>query len=148
MRKFAYGIAIVVICLLAIGCVAAEENEGRKIAIKINDGEVLTATLENNTSAQGLAEKLRQGNITLEMEDFSNFEKVGELGFDLPVNDEEITTSYGDLILYQGDKLTIYYDTNTYNFTKIGHIDNITQDELKEVLGEGNVRVSVFLEEK
>lgn len=141
-------IPFVLACLLAMGCVAAEENEGQKISIKINDGEVLTATLENNTSAQGLVEKLRQGNITIEMEDFSSFEKVGELGFDLPTNDEEITTSYGDLILYQGDKLTIYYDVNTYNFTKIGHIDNITQDELKEVLGEGDVKVLLFLEEK
>ena len=51
----------------------------------------------------------------------------------------------GDIILYQGNQITIYYDTNTWNFTKLGKIENITQKELKEILGDGDVTVTFSL---
>ena len=73
-----------------------------------------------------------------------SFEKVGSLGTDLPRNDEDITTTTGDVILYQGNQITIYYDENRWNFTKLGHID-IGQDELKTILGSGDVTVILSL---
>ena len=79
------------------------------------------------------------------MSDYANFEKVGSLGFSLPRNDKDITTMPGDIILYQGNQITIYYDTNTWNFTKLGKIENITQKELKEILGDGDVTVTFSL---
>ena len=79
------------------------------------------------------------------MEDYANFEKVGSLEFDLPTNDKQITTSYGDVILYQGNKITIYYDTNTWSFTKLGKINNVTQDELKDILGSKDVTVTLTM---
>lgn len=121
-----------------------EKNENMQIYLKVNN-EILAVTLENNSSANALIEKLKQNDITINMRDYANFEKVGELGFDLPKNDKQITTNAGDVILYQGNSITIYYDTNSWNFTKLGKIENINQKELKEILGEGNVTVTFSL---
>lgn len=121
-----------------------EEEEIMSIKILVN-GYTLTATLEDNSSARALVEKLKEGQISIDMEDYSNFEKVGELGFTLPTNDERITTDFGDIILYLGSRFVIYYDTNTWSFTKLGHVDNITQEELKKILGEGDCQVTISL---
>ena len=61
------------------------------------------------------------------------------LGTKLPRNDTQITTQAGDIILYQGNQITIYYDTNSWNFTRLGKVDGVTQAELKKILGKGNV---------
>ena len=119
-------------------------EENMKLYIKI-DNKILTVALENNSSVNELVEKLKQEDITIEMSDYANFEKVGSLGFSLPRNDKDITTMPGDIILYQGNQITIYYDTNTWNFTKLGKIENITQKELKEILGDGDVTVTFSL---
>lgn len=102
-----------------------ERNETMKLYIKVNN-KILTATLENNSSVDELLEKLEIEDITINMKDYANFEKVGSLGFNLTRNDKQITTEAGDLILYQGNQFVIYYDTNSWNFTKLGHIDNMT----------------------
>lgn len=119
-----------------------EEKSDNKLKISVN-GTELTATLEDNSSAQALTELLKQGNITVDMNDYGNFEKVGDLPQSLPKNDEKITTVPGDIILYQGNKITIYYAENTWDFTKLGHINNITQEELKAILGDGNITVTL-----
>lgn len=72
-------------------------------------------------------------------------EKVGSIGTDLPRNDEQITASAGDLILYQGNSFVIYYAPNSWDFTKFGRIQNMTADELKELLGDGDVTVTLSL---
>lgn len=123
-----------------------EVEETMKIYIKIN-GQILWANLENNSSAEAFVEKLQEGDITIEMHDYANFEKVGNLGFSLPTNDVNITTSYGDIILYQGNQITIYYDTNTWNFTKLGKIEDVSQKELIDILGDGDVVVTFSLNE-
>ena len=120
------------------------EKTDNKLKIAVN-GTELIATLEDNSSAQALTELLKQGDITVDMSDYGNFEKVGNLPQSLPKNDEKITTVPGDIILYQGNKITIYYDENTWDFTKLGHIDNITQEELKTLLGDGDVTVSLSI---
>lgn len=121
-----------------------EKKSDNKLKISVN-GTELTATLEDNSSAQALAALLKQGNITVDMNDYGNFEKVGNLPQSLPKNDEKITTVPGDIILYQGNKITIYYAENTWDFTKLGHINNITQKELKTLLGDGDVTVSLSI---
>lgn len=124
-----------------------EKSEEVKVNIEVN-GHTLTATLENNSSAKAFAEMIESAPITVDMSDYGNFEKVGSLGTSLPRNDEKITTHAGDIILYQGNQITIYYDENTWNFTRLGKIDNITQSELKEILGAGNVSVTFSTEKK
>ena len=115
-----------------------------KLQIEVN-GEVLYAVFENNSSADAFIELLKQGSVTVAMHDYGNFEKVGDLGHTLPRNDTEITTEPGDVILYQGNQITIYYDVNTWSFTRLAKIENITQTELKEFLGDGNVSVTFSL---
>ena len=115
-----------------------------KINIKVN-GEILTVALNNNSSVEGLIKKLEEGTVTINMKDYGSFEKVGSLGFSLPRNDENITTEPGDVILYQGNQLTIYYDTNNWSFTRLGKVENKTQRELKRILGCGDVTVTLEL---
>ena len=110
----------------------------------VND-TTLTATLEDNSSAEALAAKLKEGDLTLDLSDYGNMEKVGGFGFSLPRNDQQIHTQAGDLILYQGNSFVIYYDTNSWNFTRLGRIDDITAEELKEVLGSGDVTVTLSI---
>lgn len=116
-----------------------------QLKIKIND-KTLTATLAENSSAEALKQLLSEGDITINMSDYSNFEKVGSLGTSLPRNDEQITTEAGDLILYQGSSFVIYYDTNSWSLTRLGKINDITQEELKQILGSGNVTVTLSMD--
>ena len=89
--------------------------------------------------------QLQKGNITYEAHDYGNFEKVGELGYTFPENNEQINTVPGDLILHQGENLCIYYDTNSWNFTRIGKLDNMTQSDIKTWMNAGGDNVSVTL---
>ena len=101
---------------------------------------VLAVRAESNSSAKALVQLLKTGDITVSMHDYGSFEKVGPLGTAIPRNDEDITTVPGDVILYQGNQITVYYDENRWSFTKLGHIDK-DQDELKSILGSGDVTV-------
>ena len=108
---------------------------------------VLEIEPADNSSAEAFIEVLEAGDVTVSMHDYGSFEKVGSLGFNIPTNDESITTEPGDVILYQGDQITIYYDTNTWDFTRLGKVKNLSQKELKEALGEGDVTVVFSLGE-
>lgn len=119
--------------------------ETKKITIKVGRN-TLVATLADNSSARAFAEKLKNGDLTVRMEDYSNFEKVGSLGFSLPTNDTRIVTSPGDVILYQGRYITIYYDRNTWSFTRLGKIEGATKEGLLSILGRGDVTVTFSLE--
>lgn len=111
--------------------------------ITIGDQELLAA-FADNSSAEEFRELLAQGPLTIEMEDYGGFEKVGPLGTTLTRNDTRITTEPGDVILYQGNQITIYYGTNSWSFTRLARIDD--PSGLQEVLGEGTVSVTFSLE--
>ena len=118
------------------------ELSNMKISIQITSdsgSHTLAATLADNSSAMAFYELLEKGPVTIEMSDYGNFEKVGSLGTKLTRNDTQITTEAGDIILYQGNQITIYYDTNSWNFTRLGKVDGVTQVELKKILGKGDV---------
>ena len=122
----------------AEGSAKNEMNAEQILYIKIGNS-VLEAELADNSSAEALLEMLKENDLSIQMSDYGNFEKVGELGTTLVTNDEQVTTEACDLILYQGNKFVIYYDTNSWNFTRLGKIKNISQDELKSILGDGDV---------
>ena len=124
----------------------AEETEVDSMWVT-NGSTTFTATLADNSSAQALVELLQNGPLTIDMHDYANMEKVGPIGQSLPENNEQITTEPGDIILYLGDSLVIYYDTNSWNFTRIGKINDVTQEELLEAMGSGDVSVTFELEE-
>ena len=124
----------------------SDRKKMNAIKLTIEGGKTFTATLEDNSSTQALKEQLVKGDIIVEMEDYASMEKVGSLGIRLPRNDRQTTTGPGDLILYQGHNFVIYYDTNSWSFTRLGKIDNATQAELKAALGKGDVRVTLSLD--
>lgn len=115
-----------------------------QIIVSIN-GRELFASLADNPSAQALAELLARGPLTISMHDYGSMEKIGSIGQSLPASDTQVTTEPGDIILYQGNQLTIYYDVNTWNFTHLGKIEGVSASELKEVLGSGDVDVTFSL---
>lgn len=120
------------------------EGDSEPILVIETGGRVFYADFEDNSSAEALKENLRGGSITLSMRDYGGFEKVGDLPFSLVTNDEEITTSAGDVILYQGNQLTIYYDVNTWSFTRVAKIRG-ADSSLKDQLGEGDINVTLSL---
>lgn len=105
----------------------------------------LPITPEENASSQAFIELLREGDLTIEMHDYGNFEKVGSLGVSLPRDDTRITTEPGDVVLYQGNQITIYYGVNSWSFTRLGKARNASRDALKAMLGEGDVTVRFSL---
>lgn len=124
----------------------ANENKEENI-MKITAGDtVFTAELADNSSAEALKELLAEGPLTIEMSDYASIEKVGPIGQSLPRNDEQISTDAGDIILYQGNSLVIYYGTNSWNFTRIGKIKGVTKQELLDALGDGDVTMTFSLE--
>ena len=121
---------------------AGSSQEEAMLKITVGDYELL-ATFEDNSSAEEFKQLLAQGPVTVEMDDYGGFEKVGSLGTTLTRNDRQITTEPGDVILYQGNQLTIYYGTNTWSFTRLARIDDPT--DLKAKLGEGTVQITFSL---
>jgi hypothetical protein len=122
------------------------ESEVSAMKIQISFGEfTFTAIPASNPSAQAFLALLKDGPVTVQMRDYANMEKVGALGTDLPRSDKTITTQPGDIILYQGNQITIYYDTNTWSFTKLAQIENTTGEELYQALGSGDVEVTFSL---
>lgn len=121
-----------------------EPMDTKTISIKVGS-QTLTMTLADNSSARALVDKLKEGDLTVNMQDYSNFEKVGPLGFSLPTNDTQITTGPGDVILYQGRNLVIYYDRNSWSFTRLGKIEGATRQSLLSVLGNGDVTVTLSI---
>lgn len=119
-----------------------------KLYITIS-GVTKSATLVSNSSVNALVSQLQQGDITFEAGDYGGFEKVGALGYSFPENNEQIVTEPGDIILYQGNALCIYYARNSWNFTRIGKLDGMIQSQVKDFVkaGDGNVKVTLSLTE-
>lgn len=122
-----------------------KQMENNKIKLTIEGGSTFTAVLADNSSTKALKELLAQGDITVRMEDYASMEKVGSLGTSLPRNDHPTTTAPGDLILYQGHNLVIYYDTNSWNFTRLGKIEGVSGKDLLAALGKGEVTVTLSI---
>ena len=123
-----------------------ESMSDSTIKIEVN-GTTLTATLKDNVSTRALVNLLKEGPLTINMNDYARMEKVGSIGTTLPQCDERLTTQPSDLILYRGQYFVIYYAQNTYSLTPLGKIDNITNNELIKILGNGDVTVTISLGE-
>ena len=142
MKKFL--LTLITLFLVTTAACANGAVMGAEMKIKIDitsetGKHVLIATLVDNSSAKTFYAELQKNLITVQMHDYGNFEKVGYLPKSFPRNDTQITTSAGDIILYQGNQITIYYDVNSWNFTRLGKVEDVTQEELKKILGKGNV---------
>ena len=147
-------LCLILLALTLLATIAvAEQEEGslntfaeNQILVQVGD-HVRSATLNDNASAEAFRELLAQGPVVIEMHDYGSFEKVGPLGTSIVRSDEYITTSPGDIILYLGNNVTIYYDVNSWDFTLLGHIDDATGENMREFLGNDNVTVTFSLPE-
>lgn len=142
--------------MLLMGCAAASsqlaasssetesvEDTAMKMKIEVN-GSTFTATLADNAAVDALADWVEEGPVTLELSDYAGFEKVGPLGRSLPASDSQTTTHAGDIVLYQGDQIVLFYGSNSWSYTRLGHIDDLTGWE--DALGGGDVTVTLSLE--
>ena len=120
----------------------SSSQEEPMLKITVGDQELL-ATFADNSSAEAFRDLLAQGPVTISMDNYGGFEKVGSLGTTLTRNDTRITTQPGDVILYLGNQITIYYGTNTWNFTRLAKINDST--DLQAKLGTGTVQVTFSL---
>ena len=124
--------------------VKEEETMDRKMIVEIG-GNHFTATLEDNKAADTLAEMMQEDPVTVQMSDYGGFEKVGDLGTELPTSNRQTTTRAGDIVLYQGNQIVIFYGSNSWSYTRLGRIDDLTGWET--ALGDGDVTVTFALEE-
>ena len=98
---------------------------------------------EDNESVEALKDLCSNQPLTIQMSMYGGFEQVGSIGADLPQNDEQTTTSSGDIVLYSGDQIVVFYGSNTWAYTRLGHIADKTQAELNELLSNGNITVTL-----
>ena len=111
------------------------------------DGQTRTVTLEQNAATRELVAALQQGPITYEADDYGGFEKVGPLGRSLTTSNEQITTQAGDVVLYSGNQIVLFYGSNSWSYTRLGRIQYESAEQLKSFLkaGEGSVSVTLSL---
>lgn len=121
-----------------------EAMAATEIQVQAN-GQTLAATLENNSSAEAFASLLATGPLTVSMRDYADMEKVGSLPTALPRSDAQISVGPGDVVLYQGNQITVYYGTNSWNFTKLAHIEGATAEQMRAFLGDGDADVTFSL---
>ncbi len=115
-------------------------EESNMVYLKVNN-KVLDIELEDNSATKELVEKLKDGDVVINAEDYGGFEKVGSLGFSLPREDTNIKTTAGDIVLYQGNQVSIFYNNHSWSYTKIGKVQNISEEELINILGNGDVTI-------
>lgn len=107
------------------------------------EGVTFPATFADNQGAEALADLLTDGPLTLSLEDYGGFEKVGSLGQSLPTSNAHITTQSGDIVLYQGKQIVLFYGSNAWSYTRLGHVTDLTG--WQEALGHGDVTVTLSL---
>ena len=108
-------------------------------------GKSLPVKIEDNAATKALVAALREASITYEADDYGGFEKVGALGRSLPTSNTQISTQPGDVILYSGNQIVLFYGTNSWSYTRIGKMEYGSLDELKTFLKAGQGKISVTL---
>lgn len=116
------------------------EKEGIDMKMTINDTEV-TVAWEDNESVKALEERVAEGTLTMQLSAYGGFEQVGAIGETLPSSDVQTVTKPGDIVLYSGNQMVIFYGSNSWSYTKLGRITDKTEAELEELLGGNEVTV-------
>lgn len=119
-----------------------DETANMKLTLKIDDMEV-DVIWSDNDSVKALKNLAKDG-LTINMSKYGGFEHVGSIGSTLPSSDTRITTSPGDIVLYSSNQIVIFYDSNVWLYTKLGHI-NLSKSELSDLLGDEDVVITLTL---
>lgn len=164
MKKLLFLILLLVIGLLAAACsrssdilpspeptteestgpmpqASPESEDGMNAMILTVDGTELTVSWENNRAVAELAEYVQEKDILVSTSRYGGFEQVGSLPQSFSSSDRQMTTSPGDIVLYTGDQMVLFYGSNSWSYTKLGHIEGLTHQELTDLLGKDLVEV-------
>ena len=106
------------------------EKEDVNMKLWINEEEV-SVIWQDNESVEALKDIVKENDLQISMSMYGGFEQVGAIGQSLPRNDVQTTTSYGDIVLYSGDQLVVFYGSNSWAYTMLGHIEDKSQEDLK-----------------
>ncbi len=152
MRKW-FLLACIALLALAVFAGAAEgspaaahEEKGEAemtMRMCINDTPVEVAW-EDNASVAALRELAAEG-LTIEMSMYGGFEQVGPIGQRLPREDVQTTTASGDVVLYSGSQLVVFYGSNDWAYTRLGKITDRTPEEMRALLGHGDVTITLTM---
>lgn len=118
------------------------ENNVGNMKVTINDTEV-NVSWEQNEAVGALRQIVSNSPLTIQMSMYEDFEQVGSIGQNLPRNDVQTTASTGDIMLYSGNKMVVFYGSNSWAYTRLGKITDKSAAELKELLGNGNVTITI-----
>ena len=110
------------------------------------DGQKVSVTWEDNESVTALRELAADAPITIQMSMYGGFEQVGPIGTNLPRNDVQTTTKAGDIVLYSGNQIVVFYGSNSWAYTRLGRIDGLNSSELTSLLGNGAVELIISVE--
>nr|WP_316624537.1 cyclophilin-like fold protein [uncultured Ruminococcus sp.] len=119
---------------------AQEDNMTLRMSI---GGTPVEVAWEDNEAVDALRELCKDQALTIDMSMYGGFEQVGSIGSALPHSDVQTTTSAGDIMLYSGDQMVVFYGSNTWAYTPLGHITDKSEDELTQLLANGNVTVTL-----
>ena len=113
--------------------------------MKIGDTKV-NVDWEDNQAVEALRNMAKDGDVTIQMSMYGGFEQVGPIGQNLPQNDEQITTSSGDIVLYAGNQMVVFYGSNSWAYTRLGHISDRDEAEMAELLSNGDVTITISID--
>ena len=121
------------------------DQEMSSLILEIN-GQKIAVEWQDNQSVEALKDLVKETPLTISMSIYGGFEQVGSIGKSLPRNDVRITTDPGDIVLYSGNQIVVFYGSNTWSYTKLGRIENISQQQLQQLLGAGDVSLKLYME--
>lgn len=130
---------------LILSLVSIMASAQTKVTLSVGD-RTATATLADNAACRELATLLEKGPISISMSDYGGFEKVGALPQSFTTSNSQISTIPGDIMLYQGNQMVIFYGTNSWSYTRLGKIDNATAESVRQFLGNGNITLTISLQ--
>ena len=133
-----------ILLILAVMLLTTTTIMAQKIYITI-DGVTKTATMVDNSATQELMTKLQSSPITVTLNSSGGFEIWGGLGFSLPTSNEQVNAQPGDIVLYNGSNICMFYGTNSWSYTRLGKIDGLSENELRTFLKAGESNISVAL---
>ena len=107
-----------------------QEKQNMSLQMTIGSTPVSVAW-EDNEAVQTLKELCQNQPLTIAMSMYGGFEQVGSIGMDLPANDVQTTTSAGDIVLYSGNQMVVFYGSNSWAYTRLGHITDQSSDQRK-----------------
>ena len=101
---------------------------------------------EDNQAVAALRDMAREGDVTIQMSMYGGFEQAGSLGQNLPRDDKQTTTTSGDIVLYSGNQMVVFYGSNSWSYTRLGHISDKNAEDITDLLSNGDVTITVSIE--